>query len=93
MKKKDEWLMNVTSAILVMSIVIILWAGLSAIFAVPVMFIWNKVVTEMFSISIIGSNGITWKLAIPNIGFWAAFWFNILCSILFKSVNLNKSKD
>ena len=42
-----------------------------ALYAFPVMWIWNYMMPELF--------------ALPVISFWQAFWGTFLCGLLFKS--------
>ena len=50
----------------------------AALYAFPVMWIWNYLMPELF--------------ALPVIGFWQAFWGTFLCSLLFKSSASTTSK-
>lgn len=50
-----------------------------ALYALPVMLIWNYMMPELF--------------ALPIITFWQAFWGTFLCGLLFKSqVSATSSK-
>jgi len=47
---------------------------LGALYAFPVMWIWNYMMPELF--------------ALPALSFWQAFWGTFMCGILFKSTGL-----
>jgi len=49
-----------------------------ALYAFPVMWIWNYMMPELF--------------ALPVISFWQAFWGTFLCGLLFKSSGVQSSK-
>lgn len=54
-------------------------AGLSLLFAIPVYFLWNALMPELFRL--------------PVITFWQALGLTILCGLLFKSNHSSSSKS
>ena len=56
----------------------VLMLVLGAIYAFPVMWIWNWLMPELF--------------ALPVITFWQAFWGTFMCSLLFKGSSTTKAK-
>ena len=50
---------------------VLLMLFVGALYAFPVMWIWNYMMPELF--------------ALPIISFWQAFWGTFMCGLLFKS--------
>ena len=71
---------KITIAISLMLIAFGLAVGLGALFAFPVEWLWNGVVTDIFP-------------SVHQIGFLQAWGLLILCSLLFKSTNINNSSN
>ena len=57
---------------------VLLMLFVGALYAFPVMWIWNYMMPELF--------------ALPIISFWQAFWGTFMCGLLFKSSNTTTSK-
>jgi hypothetical protein len=63
-------------AMIVMAAAVMLVVG--AMYAFPVMLIWNWLMPELFGM--------------PFVTFWQAFWGTFLCSLLFKSSSKSSTK-
>ncbi len=68
--------MNLISSIFILVATIFI---LSVLFALPVMWLWNGTMPELFGL--------------PEIGLWMAWKLSVLCAFLFKSSNYSTSKD
>jgi hypothetical protein len=64
---------------------IALVAIIGLIFGVPTMLLWGYLIPALFP------GAVTAGTVVAKITFWQAFWLNIFCGILFKSVSHSKS--
>ena len=65
-----------TTALAGLCLILPVIAGIAALLALPVMWLWNATMPELFGLQIIG--------------FWMAVKLSLLCGFLFKSAGCSK---